>query len=169
VAKALKAAPILNASLVGDEIRVWEDINIGFAVAMMVSEKESGLVVPVIKNADQKGLVEIARVRKDLTDKAREGKLTMDEMTGGTFTITNTGPIAKTWHIQTPIINQPESAILGTSAIVEKPVVKNGEIVISSVMPISFSYDHRIVDGGPVAAFMTKLTELVEDPKMLIL
>ena len=169
VSKALKAAPLINSSLMGDEIRVWEDINIGFGVAMMVSEKESGLVVPVIKNVEQKGLMEISRARKDLTDKAREGKLSLEEMTGGTFTITNTGTIANFWHIQTPIINQPESAILGTSSIVEKPVVKDGEIVIRPIMPMSFSFDHRIVDGAPVATFLSKLAEMLEDPKMLIL
>jgi pyruvate/2-oxoglutarate dehydrogenase complex dihydrolipoamide acyltransferase (E2) component len=169
VSKALKAAPIINSSLIGDEIKIWEDINIGFAVSMKVSEKESGLVVPVIKNADRKGLVEISRERKDLMDKARQGNLAMDEMSGATFTLTNTGPILNTWHVQTPIINQPESAILGTSSIVEKPVVKDGEIVISPIMPMSFSFDHRVVDGGPVAVFMAKLDELIQDPKMLLL
>jgi pyruvate dehydrogenase E2 component (dihydrolipoamide acetyltransferase) len=169
VSKALKATPIINASLIGDEIKVWEDINIGFAVAVKVSEKESGLVVPVIKNADQKGLVEISKARKDLMDKAREGNLAPDEMTGGTFTITNTGTIARFWHVQTPIINQPEAAILGTSAIIERPIVKDGEIVIGPIMPISISFDHRIVDGDPIAVFLAKLTELIEDPKMILL
>lgn len=169
VTKALKAVPILNSSLIDDEIRIWEDINIGFGVAITVSNKESGLVVPVIKNTDQMGLVEISRARKDLMDKARKGTLSPDEMSGGTFTITNTGTMGDTWHIQTPIINQPECAILGTSSIVERPVVKNGEIVIRPIMPISFSFDHRIADGGPVAVFISKLTDMIEDPKMILL
>lgn len=168
-AKALKAYPILNSSLIEDEIRVWDDVNVGFAVAMKVSEDENGLVVPVVKNADQKGLREISEIRKELTDKARQGTLTPNEMSGGTFTITNTGPIFNEWHLQTPIINYPESVIMGTSIIVEKPVVKDGEIVIGQIMPMSLSFDHRVMDGVPIAQFLAKLAELIKDPKMLIM
>ncbi len=169
VAKVLKSVPIINSSLVDDQIKVWEDINIGFAAAVSIGENEHGLMVPVIKNADQKGLVEISRARKELTDKARQGKLSPDEMSGSTFTITNTGPIYSEWHLQTPIINQPESAILGTSVIVERPVVKKGEIVIGSIMPMSLSFDHRVMDGVPISQFFAKLNEMIQDPRMLML
>ncbi len=168
-AKALKAVPIINSSIVGDEIKLWEDINIGFAVSVMKSETESGLLVPVIRNAEQMTLGQISRARKDLMDKARAGTISLDELSGGTFTITNTGTFTSLWHIQTPIINQPESAILGTSSIVERPVVVNGEIAIRPIMPVSFAFDHRVMDGAPPAQFMGLLQQMIEDPWMILM
>jgi pyruvate dehydrogenase E2 component (dihydrolipoamide acetyltransferase) len=168
-AKALKAVPIINSSIVGDEIKLWEDINIGFAVSVMKSADESGLMVPVIRNADQMTLGQISKARKELMDKARAGTISLDELTGGTFTITNTGTFTSLWHIQTPIINQPESAILGTSSIVERPVVINGEIAIRPIMPMSFAFDHRVMDGAPPAQFMGLLQQMIEDPWMILM
>jgi pyruvate dehydrogenase E2 component (dihydrolipoamide acetyltransferase) len=168
-AKALKAVPIINSSIVGDEIKLWEDINIGFAVSVMKSESESGLLVPVIRNAHQLTLGQVSKARKDLMDKARAGTISLDELTGGTFTITNTGTFTSLWHIQTPIINQPESAILGTSSIVERPVVINGEIAIRPIMPMSFAFDHRVMDGAPPAQFMGLLQQMIEDPWMILM
>jgi len=168
VAKALKAVPIVNSSLIGSEIRIWEDINIGFGVSVMKGENESGLLVPVIRNADRMSLGEISKARKDLMDKARAGTLSLNEMSEGTFTITNTGTFSAMWHIQTPIINQPEAAILGISSIVDRPVVKEGEIVIRPIMPVSFAFDHRIMDGAPPSMFMNMLHQMVEDPWMII-
>ncbi len=168
VAKALKAVPIVNSSLIGSEIRIWEDINIGFGVSVMKGENESGLLVPVIRNADRMSLGEISKARKDLMDKARAGTLSLNEMSEGTFTITNTGTFSAMWHIQTPIINQPEAAILGISSIVDRPVVKDGEIVIRPIMPVSFAFDHRIMDGAPPSMFMNMLHQMVEDPWMMI-
>jgi len=161
VAKALKAFPIMNSSLINNEIKIWEDINIGFATAMKMGEGAGGLVVPVVRNADKKPLVEISRLRKGLMDRAREGKLHIDDMMGGTFTITNGGVFGNTWAVATPIINQPESAILGTTPIVERPVVKDGEIVIRPIMPISLTVDHRIIDGEPAVRFVTNISELM--------
>ncbi len=168
-AKALKAVPIINSSIVGDEIKLWEDINIGFAVSVMKSESESGLLVPVIRNADRMSLGQVSKARKDLMDKARAGTISLDELTGGTFTITNTGTFTSLWHIQTPIINQPEAAILGTSSIVERPVVINGEIAIRPIMPMSFAFDHRVMDGAPPAQFMGLLQQMIEDPWMILM
>jgi pyruvate dehydrogenase E2 component (dihydrolipoamide acetyltransferase)/2-oxoglutarate dehydrogenase E2 component (dihydrolipoamide succinyltransferase) len=168
-AKALKAVPIINASIVDDEIKLWEDINIGFAVSVMKSADESGLLVPVIRNADQLTLGQVSKARKDLMDKARAGTISLDELSGGTFTITNTGTFTSLWHIQTPIINQPESAILGTSSIVERPVVINGEIAIRPIMPMSFAFDHRVMDGAPPAQFMGLLQQMIEDPWMILM
>ena len=168
-AKALKLVPIINSSIIGDEIKLWEDINIGFAVSVMKSEEESGLLVPVIRNADQLTLRQISKARKDLVDKARAGTISLDELTGGTFTITNTGTFTSLWHIQTPIINQPEAAILGTSSIVNRPVVINGEITIRPIMPISFAFDHRVMDGAPPAQFIGLLQQMIEDPWMILM
>ncbi|MBI5594323.1 MAG: 2-oxo acid dehydrogenase subunit E2 [Deltaproteobacteria bacterium] len=168
-AKVLKAVPIVNSSIVGDEIKLWEDINIGFAVSVLKSEDESGLLVPVIRNADKLTLGQISKSRKGLVDKARAGTISMDELTGGTFTITNTGTFTSLWHIQTPIINQPEAAILGTSSIVDRPVVINGEIVIRPIMPMSFAFDHRVMDGAPPAQFMGLMQQMIEDPWMIMI
>lgn len=168
-AKVLKAVPIVNSSIVGDEIRLWEDINIGFAVSVLKSEDESGLLVPVIRNADKMTLGQISKSRKELVDKARAGTISMDELTGGTFTITNTGTFTSLWHIQTPIINQPEAAILGTSSIVNRPVVANGEIAIRPIMPMSFAFDHRVMDGAPPAQFMGLMQQMIEDPWMIMM
>ena len=153
VAKALKKAPMMNSSLINNEIIVWEDINIGFGASVMMPDGENGLVVPVIRNADKMSLSEISVTRKDLTDKARSGKLSVDEMSGGTFTITNTGTLAPFWHIQTPLIHQPQAAILGTASIVDRPVAIDGQVVIRPIMPMYLTFDHRIVDGGPTSVF----------------
>jgi pyruvate dehydrogenase E2 component (dihydrolipoamide acetyltransferase)/2-oxoglutarate dehydrogenase E2 component (dihydrolipoamide succinyltransferase) len=170
VSKCLKAVPIMNASIVGNEIRIWKDINIGFAVAIKKSATESGLIVPVIKNTEQMSLGEIAKTRIRLMEKARNNNLSMDELRGGTFTLTNTGALSSTcWQIQTPIMNPGEAVILGTSSIVERPVVKNKEIVIGSIMPMSLSFDHRIMDGTPPGQFIDKLVQMASDPRMILL
>ena len=135
---------------------------------MVSNNGQTGLVVPVIRNADRLSLGDIGRARKELTDKARNNQLAVDDMAGGTFTITNTGTFTRKWHIQTPIINQPQSAILGTSSIVETPVVESGEIVVRPMMPISFAFDHRVMDGAPPAQFLMKINEMATDPDMMI-
>jgi pyruvate dehydrogenase E2 component (dihydrolipoamide acetyltransferase) len=166
--KALRKVPIINSSLAGDEIKVWEDINIGLAVSVAKDAGDFGLVVPVIHNVESKGLVEIARLRKELTEKARAGTLTINDVSGGTFTITNTAALFPFWHIQTPIINHPEVAILGTSSTVERAVVREGQIVVRPIMPISFSFDHRVMDGAPSAEFLRAFVEMAEDPRMIL-
>jgi pyruvate dehydrogenase E2 component (dihydrolipoamide acetyltransferase)/2-oxoglutarate dehydrogenase E2 component (dihydrolipoamide succinyltransferase) len=163
VAKVLKEKPMVNSSLIGNEIKVWEDINIGVAVAL-----QEGLIVPVVKNADQKSIVEISKSVRTLAEKAREGKLMPDEVTGGTFTITNLGAAGAGWRFETAIINQPETAILGTGGVTDRAVVRDGQIVIRPIMTYSFTYDHRVIDGTLAVQFMARVIELLETPRPLL-
>jgi len=155
---ALKQNPILNSRLEGDEIKIFERIHMGVAVAL-----ESGLIVPVIRDADGKSLTEIAHATKALVEKARNGKLSLGEVTGGTFTITNLGSLGV--DLFTPIINPPQSAILAVGRISEKPVVVDGEIVTRQMMTISLSFDHRIIDGVEAAKFMQGIKNALEFPQ----
>jgi len=168
IARAINDNPIINASLIESEIKVWEDINIGVAVAVE-QDGEWGLIVPVVRNADRKNLVEIDKEVRSLTEKARAGKLMPDDVSGGTFTLTNLGAFGGGWGFGTPIINQPESAILGTGAITDRAVVRDGQIVIRPILTCSFTYDHRVIDGAPAAQFMVSLTQLLENPAFLLL
>lgn len=163
LAKLLKDNPIVNSSLMDNEIKLWENINIGVAVAL-----EEGLIVPVIKDADKKSMVEINQTIKALAKKAREGKLMPGDATGGTFTITNLGALGGGYRFETPIINQPESAILGTGSITDRAVVRDGKIVIRPIMTYYFTYDHRTINGAVAAKFIADLTGLLEKPKSFI-
>lgn len=160
VAKALTENPTINSTFEGERIKVFEDVNIGVAVA-----SEQGLVVPVIHNADKKTLKEIDFAIKDLTAKARGGKLKREELSGGTFTVSNLGMYEVEFF--TPIINPPEAAILGVGKIVEKPVVVDGKIEAKPFITLSLSYDHRIVDGAPAAVFLQKVKRYIESPDSL--
>jgi len=168
LAKAIKYVPIINASLVDGEIKIWKDINIGVAVSFESGKYDSSLIVPVIKNTESKSLLEIANINRDLITRARNGRLTPDEVTGGTITLTNLGALTPGWMIGTPIINQPQAVIIGTGAILEKPVGVNGKIELRSTMTVSFTYDHRVMDGAPIAKFYTKITELADNPEYLL-
>ncbi|MEM2896531.1 MAG: dihydrolipoamide acetyltransferase family protein [Candidatus Bathyarchaeia archaeon] len=161
VAKALKEHPYLNSMLDGEEIKLYEDINIGIAVAL-----EEGLMVPVIRNADRKSLIEISLLTKDLVERARSGNLSMDETLNGTFTITNLGMYGVEFF--TPIINPPETAILGVGAIKQKPVIENGEISFKEFMYLCLSFDHRVIDGAGAAKFLQTLKRLLENPYLLL-
>jgi pyruvate dehydrogenase complex dihydrolipoamide acetyltransferase long form len=164
IASALKDHPDINISLIENEIKVWEDINIGVAVAL----GKEGLIVPVVKQADKKSLVQISQEVKSLVAKVREKKILPDEVTGGTFTLTSLGAIGVS-TFQTPVINQPESAILGIGPITEKPVVKKGQIGIASMMSYSLTFDHRVINGFGAEQFLARLKELVETPGLLLL
>lgn len=163
IAKLLKDNPIINSSLIDNEIKLWENINVGVAVAL-----EEGLIVPVVKDADKKSLVEISQTIRTLGEKAREGKLVPDNVTGGTFTITNLGTLGGGYRFETAIINQPESAILGTGGIVDRAVVRDGQIVIRSIMTYYLTYDHRVINGAEAAKFMANMTRLMEKPKSFV-
>ena len=163
IARVLRDHPIINASIIDNEIKVWEDINIGVAVAL-----DEGLIVPVVRNADQKSLVEISQTVKAVTEKARERKLTPDDVTGGTFTLTNLGALGGGWTLETAIINQPESAILRVSGITERAVVREGQIVIRPIMTYSLTYDHRVIVGAVAAKFMSNLISTLENPTLLL-
>ena len=162
-ATALRSMPMMNASIDGDNIIIHDRINIGVAVAL-----EEGLLVPVVKDADRKGLKAICNDTKDLIGKVRGNKLTGDELVGGTFTISNLG----NYDIDgfTPIINLPECAILGVGRIVRKPIVnENDEIVPASMMTLSLSFDHRIADGALGAQLLKMIKDYLEDPDQMYL
>lgn len=161
-AHVLSKHPKLNSSLIDNEIIEHSSINIGFAVSV-----EDGLLVPVIKETDKLGLSQLTVACKELSQLAREGKLTPQHLENGTFTISNLGMYAIDSF--TPIINQPQSAILGVGRIQEKPVVINHNIEIRSMMVLSLSFDHRLIDGAPAAAFLTELKDTLEKPMKLLL
>lgn len=160
VARALEKHPRLNASLDGDQIRLHDEIHIGMAVAL-----EEGLIVPVIRNANRKTLREIARETKDLAARARQGTISIDEVTGSTFSVTNLG--SRGIDGFTPIINPPEVAILGVGRIVEKPAAYQGTIALRHLVVLSLTHDHRLVDGAPAADFLRTVVELLELPYLL--
>jgi len=161
VADTICDHPLLNARLQGDEIEVLSDINIGLAVAL-----ENGLIVPALEQADRKRLWQIAGERRDLVERARQGSLSLHELGRGTFTISNLG----TYEIVsfTSIINPPQSGILSIAKTIDRPVVKNGKVVILPIVEISLAVDHRIVDGAVAARFLQQLKEALEDPYLLI-
>lgn len=161
-AMALKKHPLLNSTLIGEEIHLLDEVHIGVAVAL-----ESGLIVPVVRDADKKSLREIAAETRRLAEGARAGTLTVDEVTGSTFTVTNLGMYGV--DVFTPIINPPEVAILGVGRIVEKPACCQGQIVPRAMMHLSLTFDHRIVDGAPAAEFLRTVKELLENPYRLLL
>lgn len=156
-AKALKEYPMVNASWTDEGLRIHKSVNIGVATAV-----EGGLLVPVIKGAGRKSLAEIALVRTDLTERAKNGKWALDEISGGTFTITNLGMYDIDFF--SAIINPPESAILAVSGIKERPVAQNGQIVIRPMMYLTLSADHRVLDGAYAARFIRRIKEFVEKP-----
>lgn len=162
VCAAVKDFPAVNASINGDEIVYHDYCDISIAVST-----PRGLVVPVIRNAESLSFHQIESEVVRLATKGRDGKLSIEEMTGGTFSITNGGVFGS--MLSTPIINPPQSAILGMHNIVERPVVKNGEIVIRPIMYLALSYDHRIVDGRESVSFLFRVKEMLEDPGRLIL
>lgn len=164
LARALKASPSINCSLIDNEIKIWEDINVGVAVAM----GEEGLIVPVIKNADKKSLIEISQTVSDLNQKAQARTLLPDEVTGGTFTLTTVGRQSES-RFQTPILNEPEAAILAIGAIADRAVVRDSQIIIRPIMPYSFTFDHRIINGFGAEQFIRKIREFVEAPDILLL
>jgi 2-oxoglutarate dehydrogenase E2 component (dihydrolipoamide succinyltransferase) len=159
---ALKEWPAVNAMIDGDEMVFNDFVDISIAVSA-----PKGLVVPVIRNADQLSLAGIEKEVSALAKKARENKLSLEEMTGGTFTITNGGVFGS--MLSTPIINAPQSAILGMHNIVERAIVINGEIVVRPVMYVALSYDHRIIDGRESVSFLFRVKELLEDPARMLL
>ena len=161
VAKALTEHPIINSTLEKEQIKIFADINIGVAVAT-----EMGLVVPVIRDADAKALTEIASMLKELVEKAKQKKLAKEELAGGTFTITNLGMYGV--DVFTPIINPPETAILGVGRVAEKPIVVEKQMVVRPVMKLSLTFDHRVVDGAPAAEFLQKVKQNLESPEALL-
>jgi pyruvate dehydrogenase E2 component (dihydrolipoamide acetyltransferase) len=162
IAQALRSHPIMNSTLAENEIQLLDQINIGMAVAL----PNGNLIVPVIHDADKKSLLEIARKAIDVQERAKIGKLILDDVRKGTFTLTNVGMLPESrWT--TPIINQPQCAILGTGAIRQTPVVRNGQIVIGWVASMSLTFDHRIVSGLPASLFLQTFASLLKEPGLI--
>lgn len=158
---ALKAFPRVNAEIRGDDLILKRHYDIGVAV-----DTEEGLVVPVVRNADHLSFVEIERTIADLAKRARDGKLSIADLQGGTFTITNGGVFGSLFS--TPIINMPQAAILGMHRIQERPVVLDGQVVVRPMMYLALTYDHRIVDGREAVQFLVRIKDLVEEPERLL-
>jgi len=152
----------VHAVYEGDNLHVKKYFNIGLAVA-----RENSLIVPVVKHCEQKSLLQIAREMRQLADKANSDTLGMDEITGGTFSITNAGGMGAL--ASTPIIAKPQVAILGVHKIVEKPVVRDGEIVIRPILNFGLSFDHRVIDGGYAVQFLRLMIEYLEEPDRWLL
>jgi 2-oxoglutarate dehydrogenase E2 component (dihydrolipoamide succinyltransferase) len=159
---ALKAFPQLNAEIQGDEIVYKHYYDIGMAVGA-----EGGLVVPVIRDADTRTFADIEHAIRDFAKRAQDGSLTLDDLKGGTFTITNGGVFGSL--MSTPILNPPQVGILGLHKIADRPVAANGEVVIRPMMYVALSYDHRLVDGREAVQFLVKVKEFIEDPAAMIL
>jgi len=156
-AQALKAHMRLNAAYVDGAIEQFQEINLGVAV-----DSEQGLIVPVLHGADRLNIGEIARATRDLGSKAREGKLALADLEGGTFTVTNLGGLGVDWF--TPVLNPPQCAILGVGRVRRAPVVMDDNVVVGNVATLVLSFDHRVVDGAPCARFLAHLKALIETP-----
>jgi 2-oxoglutarate dehydrogenase E2 component (dihydrolipoamide succinyltransferase) len=159
---ALKAFPQINAEIQGDEIVLKHYYDIGMAVGA-----EGGLVVPVIRDADTKNFAEIELSIRDFAKRAQDGTLTLEDLKGGTFTITNGGVFGS--MMSTPILNPPQVGILGLHRIADRPVAIDGEVVIRPMMYVALSYDHRIVDGREAVQFLVKIKDFIEDPALMVL
>ncbi len=159
--RALKRIPIMNSALVGEEIFLFNEVNMGIAVAV-----PEGLIVPVLRDADKKGISQIARESRDLARKAREGNLSVEEVTGGTFTISNVSMFEV--DASTPILRSPETGILGVGRVKEKPAVHNGQIAIRSMMFLSLTFDHRVIDGAPANEFLGFVVRFLQDPRLIL-
>lgn len=161
VAEAMKFHPMINAQIDGEEIVIPDFVDVGIAV-----QTPKGLMVPIIRNTESKSIAQIETDLKELAEKARTKKISVEELTGGTFTITNGGTFGSL--LSTPIINPPQSAILGMHNIVDRPVAVNGQVVIRPMMYVALSYDHRIIDGKDSVGFLVKVKELIENPERLL-
>jgi 2-oxoglutarate dehydrogenase E2 component (dihydrolipoamide succinyltransferase) len=160
--EALQRFPVLNASIDGEDILYHGYYDIGIAVS-----SPRGLVVPILRNADQLGMAEIEQGIADFGQKAKDGSLSYEELTGGTFSITNGGVFGSL--LSTPILNPPQSAILGLHKIQERPIVESGQIVVAPMMYLALTYDHRLIDGRDAVQFLVAIKELLEDPARLLL
>ncbi len=161
IAQALKQHPLVNASVEGEMIKVWRQVHVGVAMDL-----GRGLIVPKVRNAENKSIREISADIERLVEAAKAGSLALDDLTLGTFTLTNLGA----WDIDdfTPIVNHPESAILGVGRIIEKPVAREAQVVVEPRMALSLSFDHRIIDGAPGAAFLKTIKDMIEEPSLML-
>ncbi len=171
LALACRHVPICNATVGGDAISVWDNVNVGIAVALPgKGEYDSGLVVPVLRNAHAKSVLEIDAELKALVGRARKGELTAGEMADGTITLSSTGGFAAGgWGVSTPLLNLPQVVNFQPGSPIDKPVVVDGQVAVRSMLPCGLSFDHRAVDGAPVGRFVQKLNDLLSHPELMLL
>ena len=166
---AIKQVPIANSCLEGEEAVIYSNINMGIAMSMPgASEYESGLMVAVLHNIENMGVVQIDKEMKALFNRIRNGESTAKDMSGSTITMSTTAGIAPPGMTTTPVLNLPNAALVGPSTAIKKPVVKDGEIVARTMMPMSFTFDHCILDGEPAARFMSALHDALENPELMM-
>jgi len=171
IALACQAVPIANASVVGEEILLWNEVNVGLAVAVPgQGEWDSGLIVPVVRNVERKGLVQIDTELRDLSARAREGRLQPGETEGGTITLSPTSAIGgeDIYSFSTPVLNLPQAVIVQPGMIMQRAVVEAGSVVVRPMMPLSLSFDHRILDGEPFARFVAHLRRCLHSPELML-
>jgi len=171
MAVACQAVPIANAGIVGDEIVLWNEVNVGIAVSLPgQGEWDSGLIVPVLRNAERKGLVQIDKELRDLATRAREGRLVPGETEGGTITLSPTaamgGEAMYSWS--TPVLNLPQALIVQPGMIMARAVIHEGEIAKREMMPLSITFDHRVLDGDPLASFVVMLRRCLQAPELML-
>ncbi|MBL8938618.1 MAG: dihydrolipoyllysine-residue succinyltransferase, partial [Archangium sp.] len=160
--EALKTFPAVNASIEGEEVVFHHFYDIGIAVS-----GSRGLVVPILRDADQKSMADLEKNISDFGGRAKNDKLTLPELQGGTFSITNGGIFGS--MLSTPILNPPQTAILGMHNIVERPVVRDGQVVVRPIMYLALSYDHRLIDGREAVQFLVRIKDCIEDPERILL
>jgi pyruvate/2-oxoglutarate dehydrogenase complex dihydrolipoamide acyltransferase (E2) component len=166
---AIRQVPIANSCLQGDEIVIYDNVNLGMAISMPGStDFDSGLVVAVLHNVDTMGVVAIDKAMKALIERVRSGNATPEDMTGATITLSSTAGLAPPGLKTTPVLNLPNAALLGPSTPIERPVVHNGEIAVRTMLPLSFTFDHRILDGEPAARCMSAVHECLEHPELML-
>lgn len=173
IAKAIvygiRQVPIANACMEGDEIVIFDNINLGFAVSMPgQTEYDTTLLVPVLHNIENLGLVELDIRIKELVERVRDGKFTDDDLSGSTITLSTTAGLAPPGHRSTPVLNLPNAMLIGPSTSIEKPVVVDGQVVPRMLLPVSATFDHRILDGDPAVRFMSAVHDALENPELLM-
>jgi len=178
VAEALKDNPLVNSSIVDNEILIWDDINLGVALDFETRDGSRGLIVPILRNADKKSVVEINQALEELKQKGRDRKIMPDDTMGGTFTLTNTGALGGGGKVPgratgmassgTPVINQPEVGIFGTGGYADTPVVVDGQLAIRPIMYCNFTYDHRVLTGADAAMFSGSIYRHMMNPTPLM-
>ena len=168
IAYGIKQVPVANSCQDGNDVVIYDNINMGIAISMPgTTEYDSGLMVAVLHNVERMGLVEIDREMKALINRVRNGEATKDDMSGSTITLSSTAGLAPPGMTTTPVLNLPNAALVGPSTPVDKPVVHNGEIAVRTMMPVSFTFDHRLLDGEP-ARFMKAMHEALENPELML-
>jgi len=166
---AIRQVPVVNSCLEGDEIVIYDTVNMGVAVSVPCNTAcESSLAVAVLHNVEHMGVVEIDRGMKALIERVRTGQASADDLSGSTITLSSTAGLAPPGMTTTPVLNQPNAALLGPSTPIERPIVHEGEVAVRTMLPLSFTFDHRIFDGEPAARYMSALHEALEHPELLM-